>query len=263
MGRALLGGLLARGALAQNLVVGEAVVAQREALARDLGVATPADNVAVVQNADVVVLAVKPQDMAAALTPLRDVLSTRKPLVISVAAGLRAEAIGAWCGPGVPVVRAMPNRPALVGAGVTGAFAPASVASAQRAAATRVLEAVGEVVWVDVEDQLDAVTALSGSGPAYFFLLAELMSKAGESLGLSTDVARRLSVATLFGAGQLAHASDGDVARLRAEVTSKGGTTEAALRTFSAANLEDIVRRAVEAASTRSRELAAQFGKAS
>lgn len=263
MGRALLGGLLARGARAEHLIVGEALAPQRDALARDLGVRTPTDNVTVVENADAVVLAVKPQDMAAALRPLRDVLSARKPLIISVAAGLRADAIGEWCGPGVPVVRAMPNRPALVGAGVTGVYAGSSVASEQRALATRILEAVGEVVWVDAEDQLDAVTALSGSGPAYFFLLAELMSKGGEKLGLTADVARRLSVATLFGAGQLAHSSDGDLARLRAEVTSKGGTTEAALRAFSAADLEDIVRRAVEAASTRSRELAAQFGNAS
>jgi pyrroline-5-carboxylate reductase len=263
MGRALVGGLLTRGADPRNIFVGEAHAPFRESLTKHFGVHASADNVSVVGNADAVVLAVKPQDMQAATLPLRDALAARKPLVISVAAGLRADAIATWCGPGIAVVRAMPNRPALVGAGVTGAYAPSGVAPAHRQLATQILEAVGEVVWVDDEAHLDAVTALSGSGPAYFFLLAEEMIRGGIKLGLAPEVARRLSVGTLFGAGQLAHRSDGDVARLRTEITSKGGTTEAALKVFGSAGFDDVVERAVEAAASRSRELAAQFGKTS
>jgi pyrroline-5-carboxylate reductase len=181
-------------------------------------------------------------------------------VVISIAAGIRLAALESWCGADVPVVRAMPNRPALVGAGATGLFAPANVAGAQRELAERVMQAVGEVIWVAAEDDLDVVTALSGSGPAYFFLLAELLTQGAIDLGLEPAAARRLAIATLHGAGQLAHAGDGDLARMRAEVTSKGGTTEAAVKSFEAADLHGIVARALEAATRRGRELAAQFG---
>jgi pyrroline-5-carboxylate reductase len=154
----------------------------------------------------------------------------------------------------------MPNRPALVGAGATGLFASPDVSAAHRAKAEAVMRAVGEVVWVPTEDALDVVTALSGSGPAYFFLLAELMMQAAIDLGLEPDAARRLAVATLHGAGLLAHSSDGDLARLRMEVTSKGGTTEAALKVLNGADLRGIVAQALEAATRRGGELAAQFG---
>jgi pyrroline-5-carboxylate reductase len=156
----------------------------------------------------------------------------------------------------------MPNRPALVGAGATGLFAGASASAAQRAKAEAIMSAVGEVVWVPDEEALDVVTALSGSGPAYFFLLAELMMQAAMELGLDADAARRLAVATLHGAGSLAHAGDGDLARMRAEVTSKGGTTEAALNVMNAADLRGIVTRALDAAAKRGREMAEQFGGA-
>jgi pyrroline-5-carboxylate reductase len=188
-------------------------------------------------------------------------LKQNQPIVLSVAAGIRTSALETWCGAGIPVVRAMPNRPALVGAGVTGLYAPAHVGPAHRAAAERVMQSVGEVVWVPTEEALDVVTALSGSGPAYFFLLAELMAQAAAELGLEEQAAHRLAVATLHGAGLLAHASDGDLGRLRAEVTSKGGTTEAAVRTMDEADLRGIVSRALEAATRRSHELATQFGK--
>jgi pyrroline-5-carboxylate reductase len=196
----------------------------------------------------------------AVLTPLQPIFKRSRPLVISIAAGIRLAALETWCGADVPVVRAMPNRPALVGAGATGLFAPASVSSAQREVAERVMQAVGEVIWVTAEDDLDVVTALSGSGPAYFFLLAELLTQGAIDLGLEPAAARRLAIATLHGAGQLAHAGDGDLARMRAEVTSKGGTTEAAVKAFEAADLRGIVARALEAATRRGRELAAQFG---
>ncbi len=256
MGRALIGGLLRKGTPAERISVGEAVPAARETLARELGLQATADNLTAVEHAQVVVLAIKPQDIAAALQPLQPVLQRNRPLVLSVAAGVRVAALQAACGPGVPVVRAMPNRPALVGAGVTGLYAPAEVDETHRAGAQDIMAAVGDVVWVPNEDALDIVTALSGSGPAYYFLLAELTMQAAIDLGLDEAAARRLAVGTLYGAGVLAHASDGDLARLRQEVTSKGGTTEAALRVLQGADLRGIVARAIEAAANRSRELA-------
>jgi pyrroline-5-carboxylate reductase len=219
-----------------------------------------ADNTAAVANATIVVLAVKPQDAGAVLAPLAPALQKTRPLLISVCAGLKVAALESWAGGGIAVVRTMPNRPALVGAGATGLFAPPSVGATDRARAEAVMRATGEVMWVNDESHIDAVTALSGSGPAYFFYLAELMAQAGVDLGLEPDVARRLAVATLHGSGMLARSSDGDLARLRAEVTSKGGTTEAALKVMIAADLRGIVSRAMDAAARRGGELAAQFG---
>jgi pyrroline-5-carboxylate reductase len=257
MGRALIGGLLRSGTRAEHISVGEPLAAAREALARDLGITAGADNLAAVSGAAVVVLAVKPQDAAALLTALASQWGARAPLLISVAAGLRVAALQAWCGPGVAVVRAIPNRPALVGAAATGLFAPPGVAAPQRATAEQVFRSVGEVVWVATEDALDVVTALSGSGPAYFFLLAELMAEAAEQLGLEGAAARRLAAATLHGAGLLANCGDSDLTRMRAEVTSRGGTTEAALRVLEDAGLRASVARALAAAAQRGRELAA------
>jgi pyrroline-5-carboxylate reductase len=260
MGRALIGGLLRHGMRPEGIAVGERHEAARVTLSQELGITATADNAAAIRKADVVVLAVKPQDAGSVLAPLAALLRQRQTLVLSVAAGIRIQALQSWCGAEVPVIRAMPNRPALVGAGVTGLFAGAEVDDSRRAAATRIMRSVGEVVWVGTEDALDVVTAVSGSGPAYFFLLAEAMARAGVDLGLTPDTARRLAIATLHGAGLLAQGSDGDLARLRAEVTSKGGTTEAALGTLQAAAFEDLIARAVAAAARRSRELAAQAG---
>jgi pyrroline-5-carboxylate reductase len=260
MGRALIGGLLRRGTRPEHISVGESYAAARDALSADFGIQATDDNAAAVEAASVVVIAVKPQIAGTVLTPLQPALQRIRPLVISIAAGIRIAAIETWCGAGVPVVRAMPNRPALVGAGATGLFAPPSVSSTQRDVAAKVMQAVGEVVWVTSEDHLDVVTALSGSGPAYFFLLAELLTQGATDLGLEPAAARRLAIATLHGAGQLAQAGDGDLARMRAEVTSKGGTTEAAVKSFESADLRGIVARALEAATRRSRELAEQFG---
>lgn len=258
MGRALIGGLLRHGVRPEQIAVGESHEAARATLSRELGIAATTDNVVAIRKANVIVLAVKPQDAGAVLSPLAPHLQQRSPVILSIAAGIRIETLQGWCGAGVPVIRAMPNRPALVGAGVTGLFAPAEVAAAHRAMAAQIMQSVGEVVWVAKEDALDVVTAVSGSGPAYFFLLAEAMAKAGVDLGLPADAAQRLAIATLHGAGLLAHASDGDLARLRAEVTSKGGTTEAALNTLQSASFNDLIGRAIEAATRRGRELAEQ-----
>jgi pyrroline-5-carboxylate reductase len=260
MGRALIGGLLQQGTRPEAICVGESWEPARNALSKDLGVMATPDNAAAVVNATVVVLAVKPQDAAGVLTPLAPVLQANRPLLISVCAGLKVAALESWAGPGIPVVRTMPNRPAFVGAGATGMFAPTSVAASERTRAESIMRATGEVVWVRDEAHIDAVTALSGSGPAYFFYLAELMTQAGTELGLEPDTARRLAVATLHGSGLLARSGDGDLARLRAEVTSKGGTTEAALKVMQEADLRGIVSRAMDAAARRGSELAAQFG---
>jgi pyrroline-5-carboxylate reductase len=257
MGRALISGLLRSGTRPERVSVGEASEAARLTLSQELGVAATADNARAVAGAALVVLAVKPYQAQAVLSALAPQLRAARPLVVSVAAGVRLASLEAWCGAGVPVVRAMPNRPALVGAGVTALYAPAAVASEQRAAAERLARAVGEVVWVSEEDQLDVVTALSGSGPAYFFLLAQLMAEAAAKLGLAPATARRLAAATLHGAGLMAIAGDADLVRLREEVTSKGGTTEAALAVFAAADFAGTVERALAAAARRSRELGA------
>jgi len=260
MGRALIGGLLRHGMRPEQITVAESKEAARAALSLELGVAATADNAAAIGKADLIVLAVKPQDAGAVLSALAPGLQQRRPIVLSIAAGVRIQALQSWCGAGVPVIRAMPNRPAFVGAGVTGLFAPPEIGASQRAIAAQVMQSVGEVVWVATEEALDVVTALSGSGPAYFFFLAEAMMQAGVELGLPVDTARRLAIATLHGAGLLAQGSDGDLTRLRAEVTSKGGTTEAAVNTLQAADFNEIVSRAITAATRRGRELAEQFG---
>ncbi len=260
MGGALIRGLIAKGLPAGRIGVGEAVQARRVELANELGVRVSADNREIVEGADLVVLAVKPQDLAMTVRAVAPVLARRRPVVLSIAAGIRVADIQGWCGPGIAVVRAMPNRPALNSAGASALYAPAGLAPQQRKLAEDALAAVGTTVWVDEEDALDVVTALSGSGPAYFFLLAELMADAAVDLGLTRESAQELAIQTLFGSGRMARDSDGDLARLRAEVTSKGGTTEAALRVFDASNLRGIVATALKAATERGREMAQAFG---
>ena len=257
MARALLGGLLARSIDAERITVCAPSETTRAALAQEYGVNVSADNTAAVAGAQVVVLAVKPQVMGQVVRALAGALQLARPLVISVAAGVRVAELARWIGAGVPVVRAMPNRPALLGAGATGLFAEATVGDVERAQATEMLAATGLAVWVDTEEQLDVVTALSGSGPAYFFRLAELMAEAATAAGLDAGVARQLAAQTLAGAGRLTAAqSPPDLAQLRAAVTSRGGTTAAALARFDALGLPATVAQAMQAAICRSRELA-------
>jgi len=256
MGRALVSGLLRAGTRAELLAVGEPEAAARATLERELAVRASPDNEAAVSGAEVVVLAVKPQDAALVLRPLAAALAVKKPLVVSLLAGTRVHDLEAWCGSELAVVRAMPNRPALLGAGVSGLYAPLKVPAAQRAIAEEVLRSVGEVAWVPTEDLLDVVTALSGSGPAYCFLLAECMAEAASALGLEHALAQRLAAATLHGAGLMAHAPGAQLAQLRAEVTSRGGTTEAALRVLESGGFRGLIARALAAATQRGRELA-------
>lgn len=260
MAAALIGGLTRRGLPAQRIVVADPSREQLDRLVRDFGVATAPDNPGAVESADVVVLAVKPQQMRAVALALAPHLAASRPLVVSVAAGIPHAALARWFGPGVPVVRTMPNRPALNGFGATGLYAPDSVGAAERARAESVMAAVSATVWVEHESQMDTVTALSGSGPAYFFLFMEALEAAAHERGLPRALAHKLTLETAFGAAQMARESSESLAELRAQVTSKGGTTAAALAVLDAAGLRAIVAHAVAAADRRSAELAAEFG---
>jgi pyrroline-5-carboxylate reductase len=261
MAKALIGGLLARGYPPDRITVSDLSSAQRAELQHDFpGVGVVDDNLAAARNGDTWVLAVKPQSMREVAIGLAPALTLRQPLVISVAAGIRVDSLARWLGGGAPVVRAMPNRPALQGVGVTGLFASATVGAAARTRAENILRAVGATVWVTDEAAMDAVTAVSGSGPAYVFLLIELMEAAGISEGLDPATAHTLAVETAYGASLMARDMPDAPAVLREQVTSKGGTTEAALKVMRAAGLDGIVLRAIHAARTRSAELAAQFG---
>ncbi len=258
--RALIGGLAARGFDAQSIEVCDPAPAQREAIARRFGVKTQDDNAAAARRADVLILAVKPQVMREVTTALREAVLERRPLIVSVAAGIRMANLAAWLGGHDRIVRTMPNRPALSGAGVTGLFAPAPLAPSDRRTTEQLFGAVGETVWVAKESDLDTVTAVSGSGPAYFFLLIEMLETSALELGLPADTARTLAIETAYGAAVLARSREFEPRELREQVTSKGGTTAAALAVLEESDVRGIVRRAVTAACTRSAELASEFG---
>jgi pyrroline-5-carboxylate reductase len=258
MAAALIGGLIKRGIRASHLVAADPSAEQLARLEQTYGIRTSVDNAAAVRDAEVVVIAVKPQQIRGVCLNLAPALNS-KPLVISVAAGIPHAALSRWLGSAIPVVRTMPNRPALNGFGATGLFAPASVGAAHRALAESIMAAVSATVWVDHESQMDTVTALSGSGPAYFFLFMEALEAAARERGLPADVAHQLTLATAYGAAQMAKESADSLAVLREQVTSKGGTTAAALAVLDAAGLRAIVAHAVAAADRRSAELAAEF----
>jgi pyrroline-5-carboxylate reductase len=261
MARSLVGGLVADGVSPGRLGAAEPDDARRAALQRDFGIEVFADNAAAAAQAEVVVLAVKPQVMPQAARAVAPALAGRRPLVISIAAGIRTAELARWLGAGAAVVRAMPNTPALLGCGATVLYAGEDVAPAQRELAESILRAVGSVSWVEREDQMDAVTALSGSGPAYFFLLIEAMADAAAELGLPPDLAGLLAVETALGAARMALESDEPVAALRRRVTSPGGTTEAALAALEAGDFRTLVATALQRAEARSRELADRFAQ--
>ncbi|MFP5441967.1 MAG: pyrroline-5-carboxylate reductase [Gammaproteobacteria bacterium] len=255
MAASLVGGMLARGFDAGQLTMTDISSERLQQLKAQYGVAVTGSNADAARNADVILLAVKPQQMAEVCTGLAPALQGRQPLVVSIAAGIPIAKIQGWLG-GVAVVRCMPNTPALVQMGATGLYASAQVSAAQRALAQSMLDAVGIALWLDSEDQIDAVTALSGSGPAYFFLVMEAMIAAGRALGLDENMSRQLTLQTALGAAQMAITSSDDPAELRRKVTSPGGTTQAALNVFEAAQTRDIFLKALLAARDRSRELA-------
>ncbi len=258
MASALIGGLVAAGRDARDFRVIDPAPAQREALASRFGVSGFDAPSAQALASDVWLLAVKPQQMREAAGALRAHLAGQ--LVITVAAGIRASDLSRWLGGHRRIVRTLPNTPALIGAGVTGLARFGDLSDDDARTAEAILGAVGDTVWVDDESALDAVTAVSGSGPAYVFLFMESMQRAAEALGLAPEQARRLTLATVTGAARLAAHSSDPVGVLRERVTSKGGTTAAALAVMSERRLPEIVGEALAAAAHRSRELGDEFG---
>ena len=259
MARSLVGGLIARGTDATRICVADPIAAQLDSLQQQFGIRVAANNEDAVRGAEVIVLAVKPQQMRSVATALAPALAARRPLIISVAAGIRAADLQHWCG-GIPVVRCMPNRPALHGCGMTGLFATSDVSPENRQLAADLLGAVGATAWLEQESHMDAVTAISGSGPAYFFLLIEMLEQAGLSLGLPVEVSRKLAVETAYGSGCMARDATETAATLREQVTSKGGTTEAALKLLEGQNVRAIFAAAITAAAHRSAQLADELG---
>ena len=219
------------------------------------GITAFSDNIEAITGADVVVLAVKPQLMEIVCEPLQTTVSTEKPLIISIAAGINSSNLSKWLDEDAAIVRCMPNTPSLVQSGMTGLFANAQVSEEQSNLAESILRAVGSTLWLDQEDKIDAVTAVSGSGPAYYFLVMEAMQTAAQELGLSAEEARLLVLQTAFGAAKLALESSDDAGTLRERVTSKGGTTEAALKKLIGGGLPSLFEEAMVAATIRSKEL--------
>lgn len=252
MAASLIGGLLKSEYPAACIRVAEPDAARTKWLKRNFGVEVKASAADVVAASHAVVLAVKPQVMA---DVLRDLEPDAGAVIVSIAAGVRLGTLQRALGPKMHYVRTMPNTPALYGAGITGLFAPPKTPANARDLAETILRAAGTVVWLPREEDLDAVTALSGSGPAYFFLLTEALRDAGVALGLSKDTAARLARQTCIGAGRMVQESEIDVGELRAQVTSKGGTTEAAVAHLESAALRQIFRDALAKAAARAAEM--------
>lgn len=259
MAASLIGGLRAKGLEAELIRASDPGAETRSKVAAEHGIAVFADNAEAIKDAEVVVLAVKPQAMKAVCEAIRPNLKPNQ-LVVSIAAGITCASMNNWLG-AQPIVRCMPNTPALLRQGVSGLFATAEVSAEQRQQAEELLSAVGIALWLDEEQQLDAVTAVSGSGPAYFFLLIEAMTAAGVKLGLPADIAAQLTVQTALGAAHMAVASDVDADEMRRRVTSPAGTTEAAIKSFQAGGFEALVEKALGAAAHRSAEMAEQLGQ--
>ncbi|MGO4001292.1 MULTISPECIES: pyrroline-5-carboxylate reductase [Pseudomonas] len=259
MAASLIGGLRAKGLEAAQIRASDPGAETRARVSAEHGIEVFADNADAIQGADVVVLAVKPQAMKVVCEAIRPHLQPGQ-LVVSIAAGITCASMNNWLG-AQPIVRCMPNTPALLRQGVSGLYATAQVSAEQRQQAEELLSAVGIALWLDEEQQLDAVTAVSGSGPAYFFLLIEAMTAAGEKLGLPRETAAQLTLQTALGAAHMAVASDVDAAELRRRVTSPAGTTEAAIKSFQADGFEALVEKALGAAAHRSAEMAEQLGQ--
>jgi pyrroline-5-carboxylate reductase len=259
MAASLIGGLRAKGLDAAQIRASDPGEETRARVSAEHGIEVFADNAQAIEGADVVVLAVKPQAMKSVCEAIRPSLKSGQ-LVVSIAAGITCASMNNWLGD-QPIVRCMPNTPALLRQGVSGLFATAQVSAEQRQQAQELLSAVGIALWLEEEQQLDAVTAVSGSGPAYFFLLIEAMTAAGVKLGLPADIAAQLTLQTALGAAHMAVASDVDAAQLRRRVTSPAGTTEAAIKSFQADGFEALVEKALGAAAHRSAEMAEQLGR--
>lgn len=261
MARSLIGGLISNQFTAENIHVSDANTEALDNLSSRYNVKTFTDNLAAIADADVIILAVKPQQLQSVIRQIAPAWQQDK-LLISIAAGIRLNDISRWLDfEGAAIVRAMPNTPSLVQAGATALCANDYVTSAQHELAESMLRAVGLALWISDEKQMDAVTALSGSGPAYFFLVLEALQTAGMELGLPEETARLLALETSFGAAKMALESDESACVLRQRVTSPGGTTERALDVFEQGDLRGLFKQALIAAAQRADELAEQLGQ--
>lgn len=261
MARAIIQGLLAKGYPAAAIRATTSSPASAASAAETLGIDVSADNLAAAQWAEVLVLAVKPQKLGAVCSPLKDQLAGK--LVISVAAGIDTDTLAAWLGEGLAIVRSMPNTPSQVGVGASGLYANRHASEAHRRFAGELAAATGSVTWLEDEAQMHALTAVSGSGPAYFFYFFEAMINAAVELGLSPQQARALTLQTASGAAALAAASEVEMGELKRRVMSPGGTTEQAIHHFDQAGLASIVATAMQRAAARSESLARELGATS
>jgi len=261
MARSLAGGLLKNGWNADRLLLSDPEAGQRHSVESTLGIKVFADNSEVAAQADLLVLAVKPQVLADVAKALTAVVQKKKPLIISITAGVRIADINRWLGGDLAVVRAMPNTAALIGSGAAGLYANERVNQDMRNQAESILRAVGTTVWLEAESLMDVVTALSGSGPAYFFLVMEALEQAAIDSGLDPKQARLLTIETAFGAAKMALEGHEEPAQLRSRVTSPGGTTEQAIKILEAGDLRGLFKKALNAAADRSRAIADLFGK--
>ena len=259
MARALAGGMLAAGYEPSHILISEPVAENRRRLAEELhGAVVSADNEQVVSAAACVLFAVKPQILSAVCRPLAPVMQRTRPLIISIAAGVRSDDIDSWLGGGLAVVRVMPNQPALLRLGISGMYANRRTTAAQLEAARSIIKTTGPVIAVPTEADIDTVTAVSGTGPAYFYLLVDMLVKVAEELGLDHDAALALTLETARGAGEMAEQSGETMDTLIARVRSPGGTTAAAFDYLDGTNFRDIFSAAVIAARDRAVELADQ-----
>lgn len=261
MGSSLIGGLINSGHPADKLIATDTSAEKLAQLAQTFHIHTTDDNSKAIAMADTVVLAIKPQLFATVVSQIKPIVQQRHPLIISIAAGIREAHIQHWLGDKQAIVRAMPNTPALIGSGAAALFANPYVNDEQRNLAESILRAVGVIVWVTEESLMDTVTALSGSGPAYFFLMMEALQEAAQELGLPAETARLLTLQTALGAARMAIESGKPLEELRHNVTSPGGTTEKAIGVLEENHLKAIFKKAIQAAKYRSEELADLMGK--
>ncbi|BCG65816.1 MAG: pyrroline-5-carboxylate reductase [Methyloprofundus sp.] len=260
MASSLISGLVASGHSPQQIWVADPNQEKLSSLATSSHINTSASNDALIAEVDVVVLAVKPQAISSVIKGSQSAFAQKNVLVVSIAAGINQASLATWLGEATAIVRCMPNTPALVQTGATGIHANQNVSSEQRDLAENIMRSVGITVWVDKETELDAVTAVSGSGPAYFFLLMEAMEKSAIELGLSERTAQLLIEQTALGAARIALESTESPGELRTRVTSPGGTTEQALKTFEQGGFTELVKQALQAANDRSVTLAQELG---
>ena len=260
MAHALINGLLSDGTPPDSIIVAEPNAERRELLAANLGIRTRNDNHGAAREADVLILADKPQVLESVARDLSPIVRQRSPLCLSIAAGVSHATLQQWLGEDVPLVRTMPNTPAMIQAGATGLYASHKVSDEQKDQAERIMRSVGLTQWVEDESLMDAVTAVSGSGPAYFFLIMEAMEDAARKMGLPAETAHLLVLQTSLGAARMALENQNDLADLRQSVTSPGGTTERAIQSFEQNGIRGVIEQALGAARDRSVELSKATG---